>query len=414
MRKIKVSATIGYMVLLLMYVPTGLAVAQNKPQPVSESPTAPFELKNGDRVVFLGNSLFENDFQYGYLELALTTRWPDRDVTYRNLGWAGDNVFGVARGTITNPPTAYELLMEHITKAQPTVVFLAYGGIEAQDGEAGLPAFKEGLTKLLDKIDALGARAVLVSPIPILTADSTGSLALRNAMLELYSSAIAKMAADRGKRFVDIFKPIQEIKQKAALTENGIHLNAMGYYQLATILEKGLGLPPRSEPISITISKAGAETTAPVKILSSGADLQFTINERYLPLPLPKENSKPTVPGQIMKISGLKKGFYTLTADNEEVITASASKWAEGVDISQGPSFEQAHELQQMILKKNDLFFFQYRPPNTTYIVGMRAHEQGRHTKGLEDQSIIIKWLEGQIALIRAPKSKTYQLTLLK
>ena len=417
MRQRTVLVLLRSSLLALLYLSYGLAVAQTTSQSVAESSTSPFELKNGDRVVFLGNSLFENDFQYGYLELALTTRWPDRDVTYRNLGWTGDNVFGVARGSITNPPTAYELLMEHLTKAQPTVVFLAYGGIEAQDGdgEAGLPTFKEGLTKLLDKIDQLGAKAILLSPIPILSADSAQSLTQRNAMLELYAATIAKTATERSTRYIDIFKPIQEINRKGVLTENGIHLNETGYYYLSTILEKGLGLPPRTEPVAITISKATVEAAAPAKMLDSGANsasFKFTINERYLPLPM--ADSGRTISGQIVKIAGLKKGFYKLTADNSEVITASANQWAEGVEIRQGPSFEQVHALRQMILKKNELFFFQYRPMNTTYILGMRAHEQGRHVKGLEEQSIIIKWLEGQIAVNRAPVSRVYQLTLLK
>ncbi|CAN5463912.1 hypothetical protein BH09BAC4_BH09BAC4_34560 [soil metagenome] len=417
MRQRTVVVLLIYNLFALLCLPYGLAVAQTKPQSVAESPTSPFVLKNGDRVVFLGNSLFENDFQYGYLELALTTRWPDRDVTYRNLGWTGDNVFGVARGNITNPPTAYELLMDHLTKAQPTVVFVAYGGIEAEEGEAGLPAFKEGLTKLLDKIDQLGAKAILLSPIPILAADSAESLTKRNAMLELYAATIAKTATERSTRYIDIFKPIQEINRKGALTENGIHLNETGYYYLATILEKGLGLPPRTEPVAITVSKAAVEAAAPAKMLDSGANsasLKFTINERYLPLPLPVADSGRTIPGQVVKIAGLKKGFYRLTAGNSEVVTASASQWADGVDIRQGPSFEQVHELRQMILKKNELFFFQYRPMNTTYILGMRAHEQGRHVKGLEEQSILIKWLEGQIAVNRTPVSRVYQLTLLK
>ena len=166
----------GYSLFVLLFLSFGLAVAQSRPQTATESTKVPFDLKNGERVVFLGNSLFENDFQYGYLELALTTRWPDRDVTFRNLGWTGDNVYGVARSTITNPPTGYELLMEHLTKAQPTLVFVAYGGIEAQDGEAGLPTFNEGLSKLLDKIDQLGANDYSGIPIPILAADSAQSL----------------------------------------------------------------------------------------------------------------------------------------------------------------------------------------------------------------------------------------------
>ncbi|AUD04250.1 GDSL-type esterase/lipase family protein [Spirosoma pollinicola] len=417
MRKIKVLAMPGCSLFVLLFLSFRLAVAQSRPRTATESTKIPFDLKNGERVVFLGNSLFENDFQYGYLELALTTRWPDRDVTFRNLGWTGDNVYGVARSTITNPPTGYELLMQHLTKAQPTLVFVAYGGIEAQDGEDGLPAFNEGLSKLLDKIDQLGANAILVSPMPILAADSAQSLQKRNAMLELYASAIAKMASERGKQYIDIYKPIQEISKQMPLTDNGIHLNETGYYQLATILERSLGLGPRTTPVSITTGKNTAEVAGPAKLQGSGStneNLTFTIDERYLPLPTPTDVKERPGQGQLLKITGLKKGFYRLTVDNEEVLTASAKEWGEGVSIKQGSSFEQVRELRQMILKKNDLFFFQYRPLNTTYILGFRSYEQGRHAKGLEEQSILIKWLEGQIAVNRKPKTSVYQLSLLK
>ena len=411
-----VSTTLGYRLLVFLLLSFTWAVAQNTPQTGADK-NVPFALKQGDRVVFLGNSLFENDFQYGYLELALTTRWPDRDVTFRNLGWTGDNVYGVARSTITNPPTGYELLMEHLTKAQPTLVFIAYGGIEAQDGEAGLPGFTEGLTKLLDKIDQLGANAILLSPIPILSADSDQSVGTRNAMLELYASAMAKTASERGKRYIDLFKPIQAISQQTPLTDNGIHLNETGYYYLATLIEKSLGQEPRTTPISIATSKQRADISGPAKLLASGntnENLTFTVDERYLPLPPPIDGKEPPGQGQILKITGLKKGFYTLTADNEQIMTASATGWAEGVTIRQGSGFEQIRELRQMILKKNDLFFFQYRPLNTTYILGFRSYEQGRHAKGLEEQSILIKWLEGQIAVNRKPKPSVYQLSFLK
>lgn len=416
MRKRTVSAILRTSLLVFLYLFCGSVVAQTTPTSITESLQTPFELKNGDRVVFLGNSLFEDDFQYGYLELALTTRWPGRDVTYRNLGWTGDNVYGVARSTITNPPTGYDLLMEHITKAQPTVVFVGYGGIEAQEGEAGLAMFTDGLTKLIDKIDQLGARTVLLSPIPVLSADSVANLTKRNAMLERYAATIAKMAEERGKRFVDLFKPIQEAGKTAVLTDDGVHLNEAGYYYLATILEKGLGLAPRTKPVMITMAKTGAEAAAPVKLLETDSKtnrLTFTLDESYLQLPVHETNVDAGA-RQVLKIAGLKKGIYTLNADDEEILTASANQWEAGVDIRQGPAFEQVRELQHMIVKKNELFFFQYRPLNTTYILGMRAHEQGRHAKGLEEQSLIIKWLEGQIALKRIPKPSVYKLTLLK
>jgi lysophospholipase L1-like esterase len=416
MRKIKMPTRLGYILLLLITLPNEIAVAQNKPQGVTETSKTTFDLKNGDRVVFLGNSLFENDLRYGYLELALTTRWPNRDVTYRNIGWTGDTVFGEARSNISSP-SAYDLLLEQLTKAQPTIVFIAYGAIEAFDGETGLSRFIQGLNQLLDKVDQLGAKAILLSPIPMMSAGSSANLAKRNAMLELYASAIAKIASDRGKHFIDIFNPLLERNKNAKLSDNGLHLNENGYYYLASTIEKGLGLAPRNVSAVINVSKHAVEAMAPVKILDSdknNGNIKFTIDEGYLPLPLPEQGGEIADNARILRIPGLKKGFYTLTIDDSEVITASEDKWKEGVEINQGASFSQAVQLREKIIKKNELFFHQYRPLNRTYIIGFRSHEQGRHAKGLEELSIIITWLEGQIDLNGMPKSKIYQLTRIK
>jgi lysophospholipase L1-like esterase len=391
-------------------------------------PATPFSLKNGDRVVMVGNSLFENDLQFGYLEMALTTRFPDRSVTFRNIGWSGDNVFGAARGTITNPPTPYDVLMEQITKAQPTLVLVGYGGAEAQEGgEEGLPRFTQGLHKLLDTLDRLGAKAILLSPLPVFAADSPENLtkrnaaqpdaAQRNAMLQRYASVLAQVAAECGARYIDMYKPMQEVSQKVPVSDNGIHLNETGYYHLATALESGLGLAPRPEVVTIQVSRQGAGTSATAKLVNPGtdtADLTFTLDEKYLPLPMPAEGRAGIDPERTLRITGLRKGYFTLTADGQPVITASDKQWAAGVPLTQGPLMTQAAQLREMIQKKNELYFHQYRPQNHTYIIGFRSYEQGRHVKTLADLSFIITWLEGQIALRRMPHSPVYQLSQLR
>src|SRR3546814_21052269 len=71
-----------------------------------------------------------------YLELAIASRWPDRELTFRNLGWTGDNVFGQARSTYTSPPTPYQQLFQQLRSTRPDYVFLAYGVVEAQKGRS--------------------------------------------------------------------------------------------------------------------------------------------------------------------------------------------------------------------------------------------------------------------------------------
>ncbi|GAA4441379.1 hypothetical protein GCM10023188_39830 [Pontibacter saemangeumensis] len=381
---------------------------------MAEAADAAFELQDGDRVVFVGNSLFENELPYGYLEYALTTRWPHRNVTYRNIGWSGDTVWGEARSYISSPST-YDLLIEQLTKAEPTIVFIAYGANEALEGEAGLPHFKQGLNQLLDKVDQLGAKAILLSPVPVIAAGTTENLKERNAMLELYAAAIAKTASERGLRFIDVFKPLLERRKHATLSDNGYHLNENGYYHLAATLEQGLGLAPRTnESVRLNVSKHAVEATGPAKVLDAGKDsgiIKFSIDEAFLPLPLPEQEGATANNARVFRISGLKRGKYTLSTDNFQMITASANEWNEGIEIPLGASFSQASQLREKIVKKNELFFHQYRPLNRTYIVGFRSHEQGRHAKGLEELSVIITWLEGQIARDRVPASKVYQLT---
>jgi lysophospholipase L1-like esterase len=408
MRKITLSTTFGYILLLLFAMPF-IVTAQNQ-----AAKTGEFELKDNDRVVFLGNSLFESD-KNGYLELALTTRWPDKKVTFRNLGWEGDNVFGQARSHFTNPPTAYETLIQQITTAKPTIIFIAYGGVEAQDGEAGLDKFKDGLNKLLDKTDELGARAILLSPIPVLSGIPADILESRNKDLQLYAKTIADVAKARDKRLIDVYNPVADFQKQTKISEDGIHLNEIGYYLLATALEHGLDLVSQAQVVNVQVVKSGLEVTAPAKIFPAETQqMKFTIEESYLPLPiavaeLPKIDQQRTI-----KISGLKKGFYTLTADNVPVITASAKSWEAGVEIKQGGVFDQTKQIQHLINKKNDLFFQQYRPWNETYITGFRAYEQGRHKEGLAGLEYIMVWLENQIYLNSVPKSIVYQIVAVK
>ncbi len=67
------------------------------------------ELKDGDRVVFLGDTFIERGQRYGYLETFLTLLNPEKDVTFRNLGWSGDTVGGVSRAGFDPPEAGFEL-----------------------------------------------------------------------------------------------------------------------------------------------------------------------------------------------------------------------------------------------------------------------------------------------------------------
>src|SRR5438093_12773569 len=60
---------------------------------------ASFEFEDGDRVVFVGDTLAEREQLYGYIEQRLTVEFPDRNVTFRNLGWSADTPAGECRAS---------------------------------------------------------------------------------------------------------------------------------------------------------------------------------------------------------------------------------------------------------------------------------------------------------------------------
>src|SRR4051812_40710825 len=65
----------------------------------SEETTGRFELLDGDRVVFLGDTFIEREQAFGYVEARLTLEFPNRNVTFRNLGWSADTVLGRSRAS---------------------------------------------------------------------------------------------------------------------------------------------------------------------------------------------------------------------------------------------------------------------------------------------------------------------------
>src|SRR5947209_9385911 len=70
-----------------------------------------FFFKEGDRIVFLGDSITEQ-YQYStYIELYLTTRFPRWDLTFLNAGIGGDTATGGARR-----------FAEHVIKEKPSAV----------------------------------------------------------------------------------------------------------------------------------------------------------------------------------------------------------------------------------------------------------------------------------------------------
>ncbi|MDQ3623081.1 MAG: HEAT repeat domain-containing protein, partial [Verrucomicrobiota bacterium] len=292
----------------------------------AETASEPFEIREGDRVLFAGDALLERENSYGYLEARLHEQFPDRKFIVRNLSYSADTPLGWSRASFDPPAKGWERLKEQIGLVKPTVVFLGYGMAAslqeltdrssdttlnpdpARYGGEPMSAarFKTELAQLMDAITRQ-VRFVLLSPIRHEDLRKLKSAlpdpTEHNKLLEQYSKAIEELAKERGVWFVDLanFKhrpPAIGARGQNPLTENGIHLSRAGH------------------------ASAGREIAAQL---------------------------------------GLKAGD---SPSNEDPARRSP--------------------LLDAIVRKNDLWFHRTRPANATYLFGFRKHEQGQNAKEIE------------------------------
>jgi lysophospholipase L1-like esterase len=190
---------------------------------------SPFDFAEGDRVVLIGGTLVEREQASGYWELALTLRNKDKNVTFRNLGWSGDTVWGESRGSFDGPAKGYAKLVELTKELKPTVILICYGQNESFAGEMGVKAFAEQYEKLLKDLAPTKARFVLLSPPPFEQVAPLKDAKAKNDHLAKYVAATKELAEKQKAGFIDLFAA------QPAGTENGVHFDAAGYKRLAEV-----------------------------------------------------------------------------------------------------------------------------------------------------------------------------------
>jgi len=335
-----------------------------------------FSLRDGDRIVLIGSTLIEREQRYGYWETALTRRYPDKSITFRNLGWSGDTVFGDARAGFGTQADGFKHLKDHVLALKPTVLIIGYGTNESFEGRQGLPRFVKGLETLLDTFAPTKARVVLLSPpkqeklAPPLPEPTEN-----NKNLRLYADAIRDVAKRRGHRFVDLYELLG--REPNPLTQDGIHMTAWGYWRSAVLLERGLGLPD-----------ANSQYQAARVTKSADNPRQIQVTLKILPLPSPPQEGAPP---DCCCADPLSDGpGQTL--------------------VSLDPDLAQSDKLRQAIVAKNRLYFYRWRPENETYLFGFRKYEQGQNAREIPQFDPLIAEKEKEIAKLRVPVPHTYEL----
>lgn len=202
------------------------------------------ELRPGDHVSLIGNVLAERMQHDGWLETLIQARFPRRELSFRNLGFSGDEIAQRQRSANFGSPDDW------LTRTQADVVFAFFGYNESFAGKAGLEKFTQELDAFVQhtlgqKYDGQNpARLVLFSPIAFenLNDRNFPDGQEHNRRLELYTQAMAQVAAKHKVPFVDLFHPTLKAYEASPEphTLNGHFLTERGNRAVAEIAVRSL------------------------------------------------------------------------------------------------------------------------------------------------------------------------------
>lgn len=343
-------------------------------------------IEPGDRIAIIGNTFADQLRTHGYLETLLLQHTSSNPVSIRNLGWAGDTLD--VRDRPTGFPSEEKALRDHETD----VIIACFGMGESFNGQQGIDEFKQQLNGLIESHVGQQyngdseVKLILVSPVAYENhATLTPAQQKRNAELKAYTQAMGEVAAAAKVPFVDLHttsRYLMDEPEGPKLTNNGIHLSPYGYWAMShsffSQLTADSGAVRQSWQLKIDAanngqSAAGVEIS---KVIKDETGISFEVNETSFPnLAAPTSQSLPPQLESLLDrlvVENLAAGTYMLTVDSQEVATASAEQWAEGVRIDQSPLHLECETYRQRINDKNQQFIYSWKALNQVHIVGER------------------------------------------
>lgn len=418
---------------------------------LASSAAAEFIVHNNDRVVFLGDSITEQKLYTTFIEAYTLTRYPDWNLTFRNVGWGGDTAWlrqrahpdenalfkAEADAQQTMVTDAVKRGLERdVLPLKPTVVTIKFG----MNDHAYQPfredifrAYVRSQNELGVDLKASGARVAYLTPQPIEDKRPDPDKDVRNQSLRKFSDGLREVAAKQQCAFVDQFDPYMSIMLRerasnpSALIGGGdaIHPGPAGHTIMAWTILKQLGaesLVSRAD-IDAAAKKVSAAEKCKVENLKADAGvISFDRTDEALPMPIDSRAEPALKLAPILdelsryelRVSGLAAGNYEVSIDGESVATVSAEDLAKGWNLSNqsGPIKKQAAEILNLVYKKNDVFFRRWRDIQLFSLPSWAqndASEAGR-TAELAKLDKEIADIEGQINAARKTKAHHFEL----
>jgi lysophospholipase L1-like esterase len=312
-------------------------------------------LRDGDRVVFYGDSITAQRLYTRFVEDFVLTRYPQMHVSFWNAGVPGDTVYGGYTGDV---PTR---LKRDVFPHQPTVVSMMLGmndGYYMAFNPKYFEIYKDGYRKLLDAMmaGAPAARVTLISPTPYDEVTHGTEFAGYNDVVSHHAGFVEEWATSSHLAFSD-FNLVETNMLHAGAKENRdlsallipdrIHPGEASHWVIAATLAHSWGLSPVVSSVQLDAAKvkvAKSENTHIDDLKESDGELSWTQTDNSLPLPLPlddkmmqfvlKISDLSSMDQQLLLVSGLSAPRYELKIDGKQIASFTREQLSSEVNLA--------------------------------------------------------------------------------
>jgi lysophospholipase L1-like esterase len=346
----------------------------------------PFYLKDGDRVVFYGDSITDQRLYTTFTETFVVTRFPKLKVTFVHSGWGGDRVTGGGGGPVD------VRLRRDVFAYKPTVMTIMLGmndGSYRAFDQGIFDTYANGFRHIIQSVKSAFPKTRITAIEPSPYDDVTRPPQFEggyNAVLVRYGQFIAELAKSEGLNVADLNTPVvaalktaQGIDPKLAaeIIRDRVHPGPGGHLLMAEALLKSWNAPSVVTSVAIDAAARRVEKSegTEVSMLEARAGgIAWTQKDAALPMPLePKDdvlqlsvrssdflaalNQEP------LKVTGLKASRYVLAIDGEPAGVFTSAQLAEGVNLAvlPTPMAAQAMRVYDLTLKHNNIHFARWR-----------------------------------------------------
>jgi lysophospholipase L1-like esterase len=331
---------------------------------------APFQ--EGDRAVFLGNSITDGGRYHSYIWLYYMTRFPGSPITVLNAGIGGDRV-----------QEMYRRLDDDVLSKRPTVLMVTFGmndgGYFEYNGDNAEQYGKDRLEEcraaylLLEKrLQALpNVRVVMVGSSPY---DQTAQLESavfkkkNDVMLQIADFQEASAKKNRWE-FVDFNRPMTALNLEGQKTDSAftlcggdrVHPESDGHMVMAYLFLKAQGFAGREvsamqvdaakkkvtqskycslsnlqvSPTTVSFDYLAASLPYPLDPVARGWGHKKSQRDAVKVIPFMEEMNR-----ELLRVTGLK-GTYRLYIDDAAVGEWTGEQLAEGINLAAEPKTPQ-------------------------------------------------------------------------